>query len=712
MNPPDFESYSCTLVKGDIDEDFTCDRWYPSHVEKARPKKQPQPLTSQAITQIIAAAGPVIAAALAGALAQIAALIALWWAGSLMITRAELINEIRQIIISFLTPALRKVWASAWRAGDKTAGGLFEAWFASHGESIIAMIADTRLDRLMAAIDAARRDGAGPDGIIDQLAKILDTKNRANLIAITEVARAAGEAWIQAMMRLGIGYKQWITKNDARVCKKCLTNQAAGVVPITALYADGSLTPPAHPRCRCILLPIAFPAISKGLHPGERDITCERGHVHHGEFGAAGLLVRCKGEDGKTRYLLQKRSPDEDDPGTWSLPGGALLENESIIPGAFREAEEEMGEMPPSVQPHHHVIDDHGNWAFHTIVCDVPEMFAPSVDGETPDETAGWGWFTKEEIKDLPLHPGFAEAWPTVLRSRRDTTIGKCLMRRVDLNGQEFIGTIDPCPCLEAAGSGSRLPPGETADWTKLPHDVNDLWISNAGRTAAPPPSGGSASVGETGSAPVPRTSIAPRGGDDSAEPSHRGVPPHREGMLQGYAAGYWPEHEVYQPQSPVTAIGGQNSRAPQVGKYDNTLAIPLHGSDQADMVYDQLAENFPVEALDWVHEGAWAGPLMVKLPMIDWHDMESWSAFHEQDRVRHFERLIQRGEHFNPVVMVRVPGRKRFRIVDGHHRAMAYKALGKPVRAWVGVIPQRAVLPAEETHSSQEHQGASPQNA
>lgn len=123
--------------------------------------------------------------------------------------------------------------------------------------------------------------------------------------------------------------------------------------------------------------------------------------------------------------------------------------------------------------------------------------------------------------------------------------------------------------------------------------------------------------------------------------------------------------------------------------------------------VHEQLAENFPRKAIRWVRDGVWRGPVNVPLEAIDWHDMREWSAYKEPDRVRHFEKLIRDKEKINPVVVVKVPRHDHYRIVDGHHRSLAYRNLGLPVRAWTGLIPARDVAAAEETHSSQEHQGA-----
>lgn len=82
-----------------------------------------------------------------------------------------------------------------------------------------------------------------------------------------------------------------------------------------------------------------------------------------------------------------------------------------------------MSDQPPAIRITSSVTDDHGGWAYTTFLADAGETFWPSFDGETPEESANWGWFTAEEMKTLPLHPGLKLALPTLLLSSTDTTI-------------------------------------------------------------------------------------------------------------------------------------------------------------------------------------------------------------------------------------------------------------------------------------------------
>ncbi|MEW1909302.1 NUDIX hydrolase [Kitasatospora sp. NPDC085895] len=128
-----------------------------------------------------------------------------------------------------------------------------------------------------------------------------------------------------------------------------------------------------------------------------------RGCRHWGPHGAAGLLL-LRGED----LLLQRRSWRVHHGRTWSIPGGALEAGESPWDGARREFAEELGSLP-ALRRLHTFVDDHGGWAYHTVVAEALEPFRPRRgDGEA----AAHRWCGRTEVAGLRLHPGFAAAWP------------------------------------------------------------------------------------------------------------------------------------------------------------------------------------------------------------------------------------------------------------------------------------------------------------
>lgn len=133
-------------------------------------------------------------------------------------------------------------------------------------------------------------------------------------------------------------------------------------------------------------------------------VVCALGHRHWGRFGAAGLLVT----DG-TRVVLQHRAPWTHDGGTWALPGGARDSHEDVLTAALREAAEEAALDPASVTPMKEWVDDHGGWSYTTVVARAIADIAPhAANAESLDVR----WWRIDEVATLPLHHGFASAWP------------------------------------------------------------------------------------------------------------------------------------------------------------------------------------------------------------------------------------------------------------------------------------------------------------
>lgn len=128
-----------------------------------------------------------------------------------------------------------------------------------------------------------------------------------------------------------------------------------------------------------------------------------------GAFGAAGLLI-----SSDHRVLLQLRSSWSHFGGTWGLPGGARKEGESARDAAIREADEEAGVPPELVEVVGEHVRDLGYWSYTTVIARAQQPFDPFI-GDA--ESVELRWVPLAEVETLPLHPGFAAAWP-VLRLR------------------------------------------------------------------------------------------------------------------------------------------------------------------------------------------------------------------------------------------------------------------------------------------------------
>jgi len=161
--------------------------------------------------------------------------------------------------------------------------------------------------------------------------------------------------------------------------------------------------------------------------------------------------------------------------------------------------------------------------------------------------------------------------------------------------------------------------------------------------------------------------------------------------------------------------------QAESVGQGIRSLPVPGAAKNAADPhdanpveaehVMNQMRHNYPEKALGWMATARWIGPIEVPQDRIDYDDVDSWAASHQGARVKEFAKQIKKGKgHTHPVVAVQEPGENRVKVIDGHHRTLAYQRLKKPIRAYVGFVDSDGG-PWDQTHVYQENQGASPAN-
>lgn len=141
---------------------------------------------------------------------------------------------------------------------------------------------------------------------------------------------------------------------------------------------------------------------------GDGWVHCAAGHRHWGRNGAAGLLLRDRAA-GADRVVLQHRALWSHQGGTWGVPGGARDSHESTVAAALRETYEETGIDPAAVRPYGQLVDDHGGWAYGTVVGLPAGPVRPAAVGGESEEVR---WVDTAAVPALPLHPGFAAAWP------------------------------------------------------------------------------------------------------------------------------------------------------------------------------------------------------------------------------------------------------------------------------------------------------------
>lgn len=75
------------------------------------------------------------------------------------------------------------------------------------------------------------------------------------------------------------------------------------------------------------------------------------------------------------------------------MPGGARDSDEDEVAAALRETGEEAGIAPGAVRPTGLVVDDHGGWAYATVLAepaDPDDPPRPRPTGGRAPTSAGW----------------------------------------------------------------------------------------------------------------------------------------------------------------------------------------------------------------------------------------------------------------------------------------------------------------------------------
>jgi 8-oxo-dGTP diphosphatase len=159
-----------------------------------------------------------------------------------------------------------------------------------------------------------------------------------------------------------------------------------------------------------------------GGKSGNGWVTCAQGHQHWGLFGAAGVLVYVAHptDQALSLVLLQHRARWSHQGGTWALPGGAMDSDETPAEAALREADEECMLDPRLVVPRGLYSDDHGGWAYHTVLAQAAEPLRVHSDHYESDEAV---WLPAGEVDQLELHPGFAASWPVLRQALLPLTV-------------------------------------------------------------------------------------------------------------------------------------------------------------------------------------------------------------------------------------------------------------------------------------------------
>lgn len=203
-------------------------------------------------------------------------------------TEAETLHVLQesgavQQVARALRPVLVDTYTEGWLIGDRSAQSLltggpvdWRTWtpgraaaarrilaedgrahgldlLLSQGDAVIKSVANSRVQELARALAAGLKDGAGTDRVTRDIRDLLSNPERARMIAQTELQRAQTVATLDRYNLAGVPGVRWLVFPDA--CAKCQANADVGAIPIEDTFPSGVDGPPAHPSCRCQLMP-------------------------------------------------------------------------------------------------------------------------------------------------------------------------------------------------------------------------------------------------------------------------------------------------------------------------------------------------------------------------------------------------------------------------------------------------------------------------
>lgn len=146
-----------------------------------------------------------------------------------------------------------------WKPGDKATALLlnptkgFEAYLQSTGgASYFKKFNKETIVNLGTALSDSIELGLDAESAAVMIGRHVASPSRALTIAITEQNRAMSFGSIQRYKEAGLAKMEWAVSDPCDICAK----NDGQVIQIGQSFASGDQQPPAHPHCRCVLLPV------------------------------------------------------------------------------------------------------------------------------------------------------------------------------------------------------------------------------------------------------------------------------------------------------------------------------------------------------------------------------------------------------------------------------------------------------------------------
>ena len=170
---------------------------------------------------------------------------------------AEAVAQAQRKADKALTKADASIDWSTWTPGNKATAlllrprGAFKRLLDNAG-IVSKAIAKAGYEKIGTALADAIASGSSPAQAAKLITEKIGDPARALTIAITEQNRAMSVAAINFYQESGVEQVEW---NAVQPCDLCAPNDGQ-VVNLGQAFDSGDTEPPAHPNCRCALLPV------------------------------------------------------------------------------------------------------------------------------------------------------------------------------------------------------------------------------------------------------------------------------------------------------------------------------------------------------------------------------------------------------------------------------------------------------------------------
>jgi hypothetical protein len=198
-----------------------------------------------------------------------------------------------------------------WKPGDKVTAlllnptGGFSAYLRSvGGDSYFKKFNKETVINLGTALSDSIAAGLDAESAAVMIGRHVASPARALTIAITEQNRAMSFGSIQSYKDAQLQKMEWAVSDP---CDVCAQNEGQ-VIVIGQTFASGNTQPPAHPHCRCVLLPVI---------PGmEDDLTGIDGSITAPTLNDGGQLINEPVADYRGYHQAPRRADEFGSPAT------------------------------------------------------------------------------------------------------------------------------------------------------------------------------------------------------------------------------------------------------------------------------------------------------------------------------------------------------------------------------------------------------------